>query len=98
NRKRLCNREKSIDKKKIDTESASEFQSIGNSRTLKEDTDDETVIYQLLLKLVTLVEARLVRKKVMGKTVQITIRYADFKTITRSRKLTQYTNSKEKIL
>src|SRR5699024_3556988 len=26
------------------------------------------------------------------------IRYADFKTITRSRKLTQYTNSKEKIL
>src|SRR5699024_8892627 len=81
------------DRRKVDPEAASEFQSIGNSRTLKEDTDDETVIYQLLLKLVTLVEARLVRKKVMGKTVQITIRYADFKTITRSRKLTQYTNS-----
>src|SRR5690625_320144 len=98
NGERLRNRANGIDRRKVDPEAASEFQSIGNSRTLKEDTDDETVIYQLLLKLVTLVEARLVRKKVMGKTVQITIRYADFKTITRSRKLTQYTNSKEKIL
>src|SRR5690625_6614525 len=51
NGERLRNRANGIDRRKVDPEAASEFQSIGNSRTLKEDTDDETVIYQLLLKL-----------------------------------------------
>lgn len=98
NGERLKNRANGIDSRIVDPEAANEFQSVGNSRTLKEDTDDETVIYQLLLKLATLVEARLVRREVMGKTVQLTIRYADFKTITRSRKLSKYINSKEEIL
>lgn len=98
NGERLKNRANGIDSRIVDPEAANEFQSVGNSRTLKEDTDDETVIYQLLLKLATLVEARLVRREVMGKTVQLTIRYADFKTITRSRKLSKYINTKEEIL
>ncbi len=98
NGERLRNRANGIDSRVVDPEAANEFQSVGHSRTLKEDTDDETVIYQLLLKLVSLVEARLIRREVMGKTIQITIRYADFKTITRSRKLTKYINSKEEIL
>lgn len=98
NGERLKNRANGIDKRKVDPEAASEFQSIGNSRTLKEDTDDETVIYQWFLKLVTLVEARLKRREVMGKTVQLTLRYSDHKTVNRSRRLPKYTNSKEEIL
>lgn len=98
NGERLKNRANGIDKSKVDPDAASEFQSIGNSRTLKEDTDDETVIYQWFLKLVSLVEARLVRREVMGRTIQLTLRYADRKTVNRSRRLTQYTNTKEEIL
>src|SRR5699024_7451711 len=98
NGERLKNRANGIDKRKVDPEAASEFQSIGNSRTLKEDTDDETVIYQWFLKLVKLVEARLKRREVMGRTVQLTLRYSDHKTVNRSRRLPKYTNSKEEIL
>src|SRR5699024_10019336 len=98
NGERLKNRANGIDSSVVDPEAASEFQSIGNSRTLKEDTDDESEIYQWFLRLVKLVEARLVRREVMGKTIQLTLRFADRTTINRSRRLTKYTNSKEEIL
>src|SRR5690625_777317 len=39
NGERLRNRANGIDRRKVDPEAASEFQSIGNSRTLKEDTE-----------------------------------------------------------
>ncbi len=97
NGERLKNRANGRDLSEVDPESAHEFQSIGNSRTLKEDTDDEVVIYNLLEKLSELVEARLVRRKVMGQTVQLTIRYADHETVTRSRNIKYYTDSKTDI-
>lgn len=97
NGERLKNRANGRDLSEVDPESAHEFQSIGNSRTLKEDTDDETIIYNLLEKLSELVEARLIRRKVMGQIIQLTIRYADHETVTRSRNIKYYTDSKKEI-
>lgn len=98
NGERLKNRANGIDPRHVNPDSVNDFKSIGNSTTLREDTTDISKIKITLDKLSASVEARLQRRGFKGKTVQLTLRFSDRKTITRSRKLMKYINSKADIL
>src|SRR5699024_6458703 len=58
----------------------------------------EAKIKQVLAGLTERVEERLIRRKLKGKTVQLMIRYKDRQTVTRSRKLPAYIQTKEEML
>jgi DNA polymerase IV len=66
--------------------------SIGNEETFRTDVDDPDVIRRELLRLSERVAARLRSARMVGRTVVIKIRFADFTTITRSRTLTEHTD------
>jgi DNA polymerase IV len=66
--------------------------SIGAEETFRTDVDDPQVIRRELLRLSERVAARLRSTGVVGRTVIIKIRFADFSTITRSRTLTEHTD------
>jgi DNA polymerase-4 len=61
--------------------------SMGAQETFGRDTDDREVILRELLRLATKVTHRMRVAGVAGRTVSITVRFADFTTITRSRTL-----------
>ncbi|MFB1050428.1 DNA polymerase IV [Paraliobacillus sp. JSM ZJ581] len=90
NGERLQNRAKGIDPSIVDPDAIYDFKSIGNSETLPEDTTNDQEIRQLLRKLSRKVSIRLKRKKVVGQHIQLTIRFHDRKTITRSKKLVDF--------
>ncbi|MBM7552372.1 DNA polymerase IV [Thalassobacillus pellis] len=90
NGERLQNRANGIDNRPVDPDAVNEFKSIGSSTTLSEDTTDDLEVRQVLRKLSNKVAARMERKKVSAKNVQLMIRYHDWKTITRSRQLSDY--------
>lgn len=98
NGERLKNRANGIDPRHVDPDSIHDFKSIGNSQTLRYDTTDENEIKAVLYQLAERVEERLQRRELKGKTVQLMIRYANRKTITRSKKLTTYIDKKEEII
>ncbi|TQS74488.1 DNA polymerase IV [Ornithinibacillus gellani] len=98
NGERLQNRANGIDLRPVDPEAIHEFKSIGSSQTLPRDTTDEIEIRQLMHLLTENVERRMKRKKAAGKSVQLMIRYHDRQTITRSKKLQTYIDTKEEIL
>ncbi|MDC3414468.1 DNA polymerase IV [Aquibacillus sp. 3ASR75-11] len=98
NGERLQNRAKGIDPSPVDPEAVHEFKSIGSSETLPQDTTDELEIKKLFRQLARNVERRLKRKQSVGQSVQITIRYDNRKTITRSRKLPNYIENEDDIM
>lgn len=98
NGERLVNRANGIDSREVDPDSVNEFKSIGNSRTLREDTTDMAVITTTFDYLAGRVEERLQRRELKGMTVQLMIRYADRRTVTRSRKLNYFIDEKSSIL
>ncbi|GIO28526.1 DNA polymerase IV [Ornithinibacillus bavariensis] len=98
NGERLRNRANGIDLRAVDPDAVNEFKSIGSSETLPMDTTNELEIRSLLSALAENVEIRMKRKQVAGGTVQITVRYHDRKTITRSKKLLNFIEKKEDIL
>ncbi|GAB3052395.1 DNA polymerase IV [Virgibacillus ainsalahensis] len=98
NGERLKNRANGIDTSAVDPDAVNEFKSIGSSQTLPQDTTDETEIRKLMHQLADNVERRVERKKAAGKSVQLMIRYHDRTTITRSKKLQTYIETKEDIL
>src|SRR5690625_998198 len=98
NGERLIQRANGIDPRQVDPDSVHDFKSIGNSTTLRFDTVDEIRIKKVLSELSERVEERLIRRNLKGKTVQLMIRYNDRHTITRSRKLPKYIQSKDEIL
>ncbi|BAC13814.1 DNA damage inducible protein [Oceanobacillus iheyensis HTE831] len=98
NGERLQNRANGIDNRLVDPEAVHDFKSIGSSQTLPHDSTDVTELMQLIHELVDNVERRVKRKEAAGKTVQITIRYHDRKTITRSKKLYNYIDNHREIL
>jgi DNA polymerase IV len=59
--------------------------SIGNEETFGRDTDDPEVLLRELLRLSAKVGSRARAAGVMGRTVTLKVRFADFTTITRSR-------------
>ncbi|RKQ37730.1 DNA polymerase IV [Oceanobacillus halophilus] len=98
NGERLRNRANGIDPRPVDPDAIYEFKSIGNSQTLAEDTTDINKIRRLMEYLADNVERRMKRKNAAGKSIQLMIRYHDRKTITRSKKLQYYVDSKSEIL
>lgn len=61
--------------------------SIGAEQTFADDIDDPELIYAHLLDLADQVGARLRAHEVVGRTIQLKVRFSDFSTITRSRTL-----------
>jgi DNA polymerase-4 len=59
--------------------------SIGANETFGRDTDDREVVLRELLRLSAKVAGRMRAARVAGRTVTLTVRFADFTTITRSR-------------
>jgi len=98
NGERLKNRANGIDSREVDPDAVNEFKSIGSSQTLSQDTTDEVKIRRLMHVLGDNVERRLKRKKAAGRSVQLMIRYHDRKTITRSKKLQVFIDTKEEII
>ncbi len=66
--------------------------SIGHSMTLPQDVWDRKDIRMYLLKLSEMVCARARRHGLMGRTVSLTLRYPDFYTFTRQRRMSRPTN------
>src|SRR5262249_17265897 len=71
--------------------------SISHETTFAQDIDDLDVLRVWLLQLTEQVCRRLRRYQLVGHTVQLKIRFADFHTITRSRTLAEPTNITEEI-
>jgi DNA polymerase-4 len=70
-----------------------EAKSISHETTFATDLDDQESLRAWLLELTEQVARRLRRHALRGRTVEIKVRFADFQTITRSRKLPQPTSS-----
>jgi DNA polymerase-4 len=66
--------------------------SIGAEETFRTDVDDPEVIARELLRLSERVAARLRSAGMLGRTVSIKIRFADFTTLTRARTLPEHTD------
>lgn len=97
NGERLQNRARGIDTRAVDPDALNDFKSIGNSQTLPDDTIDEAQIKQLLLHLTKRVDERLKRREMTGKSIQLTIRYKDRQTVTRSRTISAYVEGADDI-
>jgi DNA polymerase-4 len=80
-----------IDNRPVET--SYEAKSVGNETTFSEDTGDIEFLETTLLELAEQVGRRLRKSDVMGRTVNIKLRYSNFKTITRAKTLTRPTNS-----
>lgn len=98
NGERLKSRANGEDTRPVDPEAVHEFKSIGSSQTLPNDTTSEAEIRKLMHALADNVERRLKRKNAAGRGIQLMIRYHDLKTVTRSKKLKIYIETKEDIL
>ncbi len=76
---------------------AAEVKSVGHSMTLERDISARQEILKYLLQLAEMVGRRARRYGVAGKTVHLTIRYADFTTFGRQQSRINATNSSEEI-
>ncbi|MCA1022952.1 DNA polymerase IV [Halobacillus litoralis] len=97
NGERLQNRANGMDDRPVDPEAVHEFKSIGTSTTLPHDTTDEDEIQTVLRRLSNKVAARMSGKKVLARNVQLTIRYHDRKTVTRSRQLHEFVSKPDEL-
>lgn len=66
--------------------------SVGAEETFGTDVDDPQVVLRELLRLSERTARRLRRAGMVGRTVTLKVRFADFTTLTRSRTLTQHTD------
>lgn len=71
--------------------------SMGANETFGRDTDDRDVIVRELLRLSARVTGRMRTASVAGRTVTLTVRFADFTTITRSRTLPEATDVTQEV-
>lgn len=71
--------------------------SIGNERTYDHDVDDPEVVHRTLLALSEKTASRLRAAGLVGRTVSIKVRFADFTTISRSRSLRDPTDVSREI-
>lgn len=67
--------------------------SVSHYITLDEDTLDQNLLHKVLLQLSEMVTRRMRREGLSGKMVSITIRYSDFYTISKQKKLSRWTSS-----
>ena len=78
-----------IDHRRVETER--EMKSIGREITFDQDIDDSDLLENYLLQFSHLLGRRLRRARMEARTVTIKVRYQDFKTINRSRSLSEHT-------
>jgi DNA polymerase-4 len=71
--------------------------SISTETTFAKDVQDPEILKAWLLELTDQVARRLRRQELRGRTVQLKIRFADFKTITRSETLPEPSNTTQEI-
>lgn len=83
----LKERANGIDDRPVNPEVVHQRKTIGNSHTLSKDVSEELILFDVLKKLSDSVSKRLAAHNVLTQSIQITIKYSDFYTITRSRKL-----------
>lgn len=76
----------------LEDSSGGEAKSVGHSMTLAEDCSDTGVLEQRLLEIADMVGRRLRRGLYAGSTVALTVRFEDFQTISRQRKLDRRIN------
>lgn len=81
----------------VPLENEQEVKSVGHSMTLERDITARLEIERYLLQLSEMVGRRARRYNVAGKTVHLTIRYADFSTIGRQQTRKGYSNQSEEI-
>jgi DNA polymerase-4 len=82
----------------IPSEDADEVKSVGHSMTLERDIEDRKEILKFLLQLSEMVGRRARRYNVWGKTVTLSIRYADFDTwVGKQETLPSFINQSEEI-
>ena len=81
----------------VPPEEADEVKSVGHSMTLDHDITERRDILKYLLQLAEMVGRRARRYRVEGKTVHLTIRYADFTTFGRQRTRSSQTNDSREI-
>jgi len=81
----------------VPDEEAEEVKSVGHSTTLDRDIIDRNEILRYLLQLSEMVGRRARRYGVAGKTVHLTVRYADFTTFGRQQTRPRPTNASEEI-
>lgn len=74
-----------------------EVKSIGHSQTLPFDLSDKSAIKWHIFKLSAMVSKRARRSGLMGATVQLTLRYADFNTFTKRARLSESSNDERVI-
>jgi len=74
-----------------------EAKSIGHSMTLEHDITAHDQILGYILQLVDMVTKRMRREALAGRVVSITIRYSDFHTFTRQKKIQDATDDAQKI-
>jgi DNA polymerase-4 len=74
-----------------------EAKSIGHSMTLEHDITSAGEISLYILQLVDMVTKRMRREYLAGKVISITIRYSDFHTFTRQKKIQDATDDAQKI-
>jgi len=85
----MRDRARGQDDRQVNPDRQSQFKSIGNSTTLSQNAVDEHEVLPILNRLSHSVSSRMKAKKVVSKTIQLTIRYSDFKTITRSQTISK---------
>lgn len=83
----LQERANGIDHRPVDPESIYEIKTVGNSTTLPKNMTEQRLLFDVLKRLSQSVSQRMKRNRVVTQNVQITIKYSDFKAVTRSRKL-----------
>jgi len=81
----------------VPVENQHEVKSVGHSMTLEKDISDRQEIEKYLLQLAEMVGRRARRYDVAGKTVHLTVRYADFTTIGRQQSRKIPTNQSEEL-
>ncbi len=69
-----------------------QVKSIGHEETFPKDVTDRTVLEREVLRFADKIATRLRTAGLAGRTVQLKVRYSDFRTITRSRTLAEHTD------
>src|SRR6185369_4158369 len=81
----------------VPVEDEQEVKSVGHSMTLDRDIERRQDILKYLLQLSEMVGRRARRYGVSGRTVHLTVRYADFNTVGRQQSRKEYTNRSDEI-
>lgn len=86
-----------IDFRKVDPEEISNFKSMGKSYTFPKNESNKQNLLLVLKELSRMTSSRIKVRGVLIKTIQMTIKYEDFKIVTRRKRLNKYFESEEEI-